>query len=521
MTTRACLQGLLFTLFAATSGLAAGPNTPDEWFAAGQRAVQEAKQLAPINTRAKNVILFVGDGMGISTITAARILEGQQRGESGEENQLSFEKFPYVALSKTYTVDQQTPDSAPTMTAMVTGVKTNDRTLSVDQFVKFGEPDAAVIKKHALKTVLEMAEEKGLSTGVITTTRVTHATPAACYAHIAERDWESDGDIKVTASVPDIARQLLEFPYGNGLEVALGGGRDRFLPQSQTDPEEPDKKGARKDGRDLTNEWLSKYPRAAYVWNAKQLAAIDAATTDHLLGLFEHDYMEYETDRATDTGGEPSLSEMTAKALAILQKNKKGFFLMVEGGRIDHAHHAGNAYRALTETIELARAVQVARDSTKRADTLIIVTADHSHTFTIVGYPKRGNPILGKVIEPDEAAPKRDMLGQPYTTLSYANGPGYTGKSLDATGAQPEGPKAFPHRPKTYTGITAGRPDLRQMDTAHANYLQEAAVPLSRETHAGEDVAIYADGPQAHLVHGTLEQNVIAHIIMEALRLKR
>src|SRR6267142_6965611 len=91
--------------------LAAGPNTPEEWFAAGQLAVQEAKQLAPTKTRAKNVILFVGDGMGISTITAARILEGQQRGESGEENQLSFEKFPYVALSKTYTVDQQTPDS--------------------------------------------------------------------------------------------------------------------------------------------------------------------------------------------------------------------------------------------------------------------------------------------------------------------------------------------------------------------------------------------------------------------------
>ena len=137
-----------------------------------------SETLAQTRTAAKNVILFVGDGMGISTVTAARILEGQLRGESGEENQLSFEKFPYVALSKTYTVDQQTQDSAPTMTAMVTGVKTNDRTISVDQFVKFAEPDGAIVKQHALKTVLEMAEEKGLSTGVVTTTRVTHATPA-------------------------------------------------------------------------------------------------------------------------------------------------------------------------------------------------------------------------------------------------------------------------------------------------------------------------------------------------------
>ena len=115
---------------------------------------------------------------------------------------------------------------------------------------------------------------------------------------------------------------------------------------------------------------------------------------------------------------------MTVKALEILQKNKKGFFLMVEGGRIDHGHHAGNAFRALTDAIEFAKAVQVARDKTKRAETLIIVTADHSHTFTIVGYPKRGNPILGKVVWPGHTEPERDMLGRPYTTLSYANGPG-------------------------------------------------------------------------------------------------
>ena len=260
---------------------AAGPNTPEEWFAAGQRTVQEAKRLAQTRTAAKNVILFVGDGMGIATVTAARILDGQLRGESGEENQLSFEKFPYVALSKTYTVDQQTPDSAPTMTAMVTGVKTNDRTISVDQFVKFAEPDGATVKQHALKTVLEMAEEKGLSTGVVTTTRVTHATPAACYAHIAERDWEGDKELPAGATVPDIARQLVEFPFGNGLEVALGGGREYFLPDSQQDPEDGDKKGSRKDGRDLTKEWVTKYANAAYVWNSQQFAAINSSSTDH------------------------------------------------------------------------------------------------------------------------------------------------------------------------------------------------------------------------------------------------
>ena len=106
--------------------------------------------------------------------------------------------------------------------------------------------------------------------------------------------------------------------------------------------------------------------------------------------------MKYEADRANDTGGEPSISEMTRKAIELLQKNPKGFYLMVEGGRIDHAHHAGNAYRALTDTIAMAEAVKVALEMTDDKETLVIVTADHSHTMTIAGYPSRGNPILGK-----------------------------------------------------------------------------------------------------------------------------
>src|SRR5262249_60090932 len=118
----------------------------------------------------------------------------------------------------------------------------------------------------------------------------------------------------------------------------------------------------------------------------------------------------------------PSLSEMTAKALAVLPRSPKGFFLMVEGGRIDHGHHAGNAGRALGETIEFAKAVSVALAKTKASDTLIVVTADHSHTLTISGYPKRGNPILGLVVGSNgEGAPgdepAKDQTKRPYTTL--------------------------------------------------------------------------------------------------------
>ncbi len=492
---------------------AAGPTTPEQWYAAGQQAVQEARALKSNPNHARNVILFVGDGMGIVTVTASRIFEGQLRGESGEENVLSFERFPYVALSKTYTVNEQTSESAPTMTAIVTGVKTKAGFLSVNQYGQ--REDHTTVAGNELPTILELAEDRGLSTGVVTTTRVTHATPAACYAHTVQRDWESDADLTSAAreaGFPDIARQLLEFKHGDGLEVILGGGRREFLPNTMDDPEDAGKKGSRLDGRDLTKEWTQK-PHSAFVWNKAQFEAIDPAKIKHLLGLFERDHLKFETDRATDTGGEPSLSDMTSKAISLLSKNKNGFFLMVEGGRIDHGHHAGNAYRALTETIEFSHAVKTAVELTDPHNTLIIVTADHSHTLTISGYPKRGNPILGKVIEPDHTEFAKDQFGLPYTTLNYANGPGHSG----ASDKQPQGSKHFPHEPKSYNKEPYSRPDLTAVDTTNPLYMQEAAVPFPAETHGGEDVGIYATGPGAFLIHGVQEQNVIFHVIKAAL----
>ena len=512
-------QSTLASIVAATlilqiAGLKA--QSPEEWFRNGRAAVEKARQEKPIMGHARNVILFLGDGMGISTVTAARILEGQQRGMSGEDNQLAFEKLPYVALSKTYSANQQTSDSAPTMSAIVTGMKTNDGLISVTQRVARG--DFRAVAANSAKTLLERAEDRGMATGVVTTTRITHATPAACYAHSPDRDWESDADQPDAANeagFPDIAKQLIEFPHGDGLEVALGGGRGKFLPRSVRDPEYPEKTGERHDGRDLTKEWQSRYSKSAYVWNKAQFDAIDSRQVRHLLGLFQPSHMQYEHDRGRDGAGEPSLTDMTAKALDILSQQQKGYFLMVEGGRIDHAHHAGNAYRALTDTIEFARAVKLAMERTDPRDTLIIVTADHSHTFTIAGYPRRGNPILGKVVEPEHPTKEyaQDPLGLPYTTLGYANGPGYTGQSV----TQPEGSKKFPHHGPGYHGIATGRPDLTGIDTTAPDYMQESTMPMESETHGGEDVAIYARGPQAHLIRGVLEQNVIFHVMAEAL----
>jgi alkaline phosphatase len=496
-------------------------EVPSDWFFEGRDEVETRRTQRTWKGRAKNVILFVGDGMGISTVTAARILEGQLEGGSGEENRLYFENFPHAALSRVYQVNQQTPDSAPTMTAMVTGVKTDEGVLSVDQDVVHN--DHTTVAGNELKTILEIAEERGLSTGIVSTARITHATPAACYAHTCNRDWESNNNMTQAArdaGFSDIARQLIEFPYGDGPEVVLGGGRSKFLPTTTPDPEDAGRFGERTDGRDLTQEWLARYGNdGEFVWKTSQFENLDPDRNSHILGLFERSHMEYEADRATDTGGEPSLADMTELAISVLSKNKNGYFLHVEAGRIDHAHHAGNAYRALTDTLALADAVKRAVQMSNMNQTLIVVTADHGHVFTIGGYPTRGNPILGKVrsnldggvVNPDFDL---DMLGLPYTTLGYQNGPGYTG----ASNSQPEGVKTNPHIPSSYSGITSGRPDLTLVDTAAPNFLQEAAVPLASETHSGEDVGIYARGPGSSLFSGVMQQNSIFHAMARALR---
>ena len=426
------------------------------------------------------VVLFVGDGMGVSTVTAARILDGQNRGLAGEENLLAFEHFPHLALVKTYNVDAQVSDSAGTMTALVTGRRARAGVLSVGPGAARGDCESS--KTHELVTLLEEAELRGLRTGVVSTARITHATPAAAYAHSPDRNWELPGSIPVAdrSRCSDIARQLVEFPHGDGVDVVLGGGRAMFLGIEQPDPEEGTMTGRRRDGRNLADEWVSAAEDRRFVFDRDGFDGLPA--TGQVLGLFDPSHMEFEADRENDAGGEPSLAEMTAYAIENLTSGQ-GFFLVVEGGRIDHAHHAGNAYRALVDAIAFSEAVAVAVKMTDPNETLIIVTADHSHTLTISGYSARGNPILGYAAGAD-GQPLTDAAGMAYTTLGYANGPG------------------------------ARRPEA-ELDPSDPNYRQRATHPMLAETHAGEDVPAYATGPGADGVGGVMDQHEL-HAVMRA-----
>lgn len=504
------IKTLVLALAAACATPAFAAEDTAFWYDEGQQTLKELKKGYPNMRRAKKVILFVGDGMGVSTVTAARILEGQLQARDGERNALGFETMPYLALAKTYSANQQTSDSAPTMAAMVAGIKTNDGMFGVGPEVSRRETDGAVIDAHKVASLLEIAERNGLSTGVVSTARITHATPGATYAHTSERNWERDTQVPAGAGVKDIASQLVDNfgagKIGDGIEVVLGGGRREFLPDTVTDPEYGTS-GRRGDGRNLAAEFETKF-NGSFVYDKAGFDSFDVNSGKRLLGLFEPSHMQYDHDRPNDGAGEPSLADMTRKAIEILERNNKGYFLVVEAGRIDHAHHAGNAYRALTDTIALSDAVKQARAMTSDKDTLIVATADHSHTFTIAGYPKRGNPILGKVLSPGKTAPDYALAedGNPYTTVSYANGKGYhVGVPGDEVYGLP---------------TAAGRvEDMRLVDTTDPDFHQEALVPLGSETHAGEDVAIYAGGPRAHLFRGTREQNYIFHVMKDALGL--
>lgn len=516
MKAKALRSAGLMALLTAALGTSAATGDPlpqkqDPYYTSADRQLRETLARRPNTRPAKNIILFVGDGMGVTTVTAARIYQGEKAGRDGVSNKLVFETLPYAAFSRTYSHDSQVTDSAPSASAMTTGVKSRNGTINVTSAVAEGDCEAGLA--HPTTTIAEMAERIGMSTGAVTTTRITHATPAAIYAHTAGRDWEG-GIKKDKEELPppacrDIARQLVEMSVGNGLEVAMGGGRERFLPNDTSDPEYPDIKGVRTDGKNLIEAWKQRYGAAGqFIWERRSFDALNPRSVKHVLALFEPDHMKYEIERPADAAGEPSLAEMTTKAISVLKKNPKGFFLLVEGGRIDHAHHAGMAHLALADAVAFDDAVKAALAATNTRDTLIVVTADHSHVLSMAGYPSRDNPILG-LADDGKGKPARAADGKPYTTLSYANGPGAELPVLDS------------NKKPVVDAPRKTREDLTNVDTKAPKFRQQALVPAGSETHGGEDVAIYASGPWAHLFQGVVDQQYIFHVMNHAGRIKQ
>lgn len=278
----------------------------------------------------RNIILLIGDGMGINQLYATQLVYDYL-------NMTSL--FTVVGVSSTDALDNVVPDSAGAGTALATGFKTLNRMISMIEVDD---------KEISVPTILEIAKKLGMSTGLVTTTRITHATPAVFSAHVPHRDRESE-----------IALQQVTVTE---VDVMLGGGR-RFY----------------------TREIIAEAIRRNYtvVFNRTSLLKIDTTSTRKLLGLFADSHIPYVLDRTSEI---PSLLEMTIKAIEILEKNSCGFFLMIEGGRIDHAGHANDIASIVAETKEFDDVVGfIVSYAKSRKDTLVVVVADHETGGLAIG----------------------------------------------------------------------------------------------------------------------------------------
>ena len=473
-------------------------DTENAWYKAGQAELKAKLARKPITNTAKNVILFLADGNGVAAEYATRIFQGQQNGGYGDENIMAKEAMPYLALAKTYNTNAQTPDSAGTAVAFLSGIKTKIGVLGVDASARRGKCED--VAAASIPSIGDLAASMGKSVGIISSARLTHATPAALYANAADRNFANDSKLPDGCTVPDVAAQLLGDMQNGMIDIALGGGRRNFIPEEFTDQE--GKSGKRTDGRNMINEAES--AGAQYAWDDASFSSLKLDHSSPILGLFASSHMMYEHDRT----GEPSIDEMTQAAIKYLSNIMEVYFLLVEGGRVDHALHAGNAFRALVDGVAFDDAIGSALEMTDPNDTLIVVTADHSHAMQFNGYCGRGSPIQGLCHKIDKNGEKYlDELelaadGKPYTAIGFLNGKG------SIVTEQADG---------TYFGT---RPTVTQEIAMDPDYIQQAMLPRKSETHAPEDVAIYAEGPWAHLFDGTVEQNYIYHVMRHAFEAK-
>lgn len=307
----------------------------------------KSEEAAAATSKTKNVILFVGDGMGLSQRSAIRLAT------VGETGKLAMDDMPYAGLIHTSSTVPVT-DSAAAATAFASGVKTYNGAIGVDK------------NKKPVKTVLEYAKQAGKATGIVTTSQVTDATGAAFAAHVEDRSKQSD-----------IALQYLTKAK---VDVILGGGEDFWYPAGQVGgfPDEPAEDPSEKS-KGTQGNLVAKAKSLGYTYVTNQ-SALQAAKGSKLLGLFANEEMFQQREEGDGDIYNPvvSLPNMTKKALDVLSKNKNGFFLVVEEEGTDEFAHENNAKLTIKAGQELDKSVQVAKDFAKKnPDTLVLVLADH------------------------------------------------------------------------------------------------------------------------------------------------
>ena len=468
----------------------------------------------------KNVVLLIGDGMGPEAVGLAVYYN---RFMNGMDKRLNMERLMAAGNTGyclTYQYGTVVTGSASAGTALASGVKTRDTILGKDH------------DGRSMKTLVDIARQLGKSAGVISNTRLTHATPAAFYAHVIHRHMENE-----------IAVQLVE---RGDLTVALSGGARHFIPAGTKVEDHPDLKGIdkkagwggsrRKDSRDLIAE--SRNKGYALVANERELLALDAQKTEKLLGLFSASGFPSAIDRQPRyQTGVPTLSQLTEKSLEILERNSRGFFLMVEGGQIDWVEHGNDVASVLHEVLEFDQAIGVVMAfAEKNRDTLVIVTADHDTGGLAIGYSSYNPPapvklpsgetwktkynfgdksIFAKMAGQKKSFSKmfRDSQGNPaaFKKEVEENSPFKISEEEAAAILSGDGKGAFP-APKGYSEFF-----LRAASSPTASmarlFGKETNTAWAVGTHTHTPVMIFADGPLAEKFRGLLDNVDVPQII--------
>lgn len=411
------------------------------------------------DAKIKNVIVLIGDGMGPSYMTAHRYMKDNPK--TFEMEQTEFDKH-LVGTQVTYPEDehQNITDSASAATAMSAGVKTYNAAIAVDN------------DKTNVKTVLEQAKERGKSTGLVATSEITHATPAAFGAHdVSRKNMDAIGN--------DYFDEKINGKHK--VDVLLGGGVNNFV---------------RKD-RNLTEEF--KKDGYSYVTDRQQLLN---DKSDQILGLFAPGGFDKMIDRNDKA---PSLEEMTNAAIDRLNKNKNGFFLMVEGSQIDWAGHDNDVVAAMSEMEDFERAFKAAIEFAKKdKHTLVVATADHSTGGFSLGTKGEYNfdvkPIKAAKRTPDFMAAEIAKGASVEETLK---------KYIDL--------ELTPEEMKSVNDVAPSK-DVTKIDNAiEAIFNKRSYTGWTTEGHTGEDVGVYAFGPGKYLFSGVQENTNLAKRVFDII----
>jgi alkaline phosphatase len=412
--------------------------------------------------KAKNVIFMIGDGMGVPFTTALRYMNDNP--ETPEFEKTAFDPY-LIGMQSTYPEDEHenVTDSAAAATAMSGGVKTYNNAIAVEN------------DQSRVKTVLEQAKENGMATGIVSTSQITHATPASYGAHDEHRDNENE-------IANDYFDEMIKGEHK--MDVMLGGGTDFF----------------EREDRNLAEEF--KKDGYSYVKSAEEMKKDD---NEQILGLFAEEGMDKMIDRDEK---QPSLADMTTSAINRLKGDKDGFFLMVEGSQIDWAGHDNDVVAAMSEMRDFEKAFEEVRDFAKEnGETLVVVTADHSTGGFSIGSDGEYNW-------------KPDVIDAAKRTPDYMAEAIANGASVEETLSQYVDIELTGKEMASVKEAAAAKDKVDIDNAIEKIFDKRSGTGWTTSGHTGDDVPVYAFGPQKEKFAGMIDNTNQAELIFEILKNK-